>query len=171
ILVASEEQFQSVLASNPPQNVRDNIQAFLALIEIRQEQQRPSVTWNLSSAVGHDNNINSATSNGLIDTPIIGEIELNPSGLKTSDDFADLGVLMAYRRPIGRNRSLDFTLNFNRHDNLSSSDFDIDYGLVDLAYSHGSNRNRFRHALQAQKIMLDDEGFQSSYRLNNAWQH
>src|SRR5690606_1849445 len=68
-------------------------------------------------------------------------------------------------------RSVDVTLNLNRHDNLSSSRFDIDYGLVDLSYNHGNNRNRFRHGLQAQKIMLDGEGFQSSYRFNNSWQH
>jgi len=170
-LLASEDQFQAVLASNPPQNVRDNIQAFLALIEIRQQQQRPSVTWNLSSALGHDDNINSATSNGLIDTPIIGEIELDPSGLKTRDEFVDLGAVMVYKRPVSRDRSVDVTLNLNRHDNLSSSRFDIDYGLADISYNHGNNRNRFRHGLQTQKIMLDGEGFQSSYRFNNSWQH
>lgn len=170
-LVASEEQFRAVLASNPPQNVRGNIEAFLALIEARQRQQHPSFNWSLSSAIGHDDNINSATSDGLIDTPIIGEIELNPSGLKTSDEFVDLGVAMTYRHPISRDRSLDATLNLNRHDNLSSNSFDIDYGLADLTYTYGSGRNRFRHGLQAQKILLDDEGFQNSYRINNAWQH
>ena len=68
-LPASEALFTEVLASNPPQNVQDNIQAFLALIETRRNSQRSQVTFSVAPLFGHDDNINSATANGLVETP------------------------------------------------------------------------------------------------------
>lgn len=169
-LVASESLFNQVMLTNPPQNVQDNIQAFLNLIESRRENQRTSFSWSIAPTVGHDDNINSATSYGLIDTPLIGEIELNPEGLKTEDTFVDLTLGMAYKRPITRDQSLDASLTLNRHDNQSTSQFDMDYLLGDVSYSYGSQVNRFRHSLQTQRVYLDKEAFQSTLRLNNSWQ-
>lgn len=170
-LAASETLFTEVLASNPPQNVRDNVQAFLALIETRRNSQRSRFTFSLAPLIGNDDNINSATNNGLIDTPLIGEIELNEDGLKTADDFADLTMALGYLRPITRDTSLDANIILNRHDNQSSSQFDMDYALADLTYSWGGQVNRFRHSAQFQRVYLDQEAFQSSLRFNNSWQH
>src|SRR5690606_17248996 len=89
-LAASETLFNEVLATNPPENVRSNIQAFLALIDERKNSRQASFSFTVAPTIGHDDNVNSATSNGLIDTPLIGEIELDSEGLKTADEFADL---------------------------------------------------------------------------------
>jgi hypothetical protein len=169
-LPASEALFNEVLASNPPQNVQDNIQAFLALIEARRNSQRSQVTFSVAPQFGHDDNINSATANGLIDTPLIGEIELGADGLKTADDFADLTVGLGFRRPFTRDTSIDANLILNRHDNQSSSQFDMDYALADLTYGWGGEVNRFRHSVQFQRVYLDKEAFQGSLRFNNSWQ-
>ncbi len=169
-LPASETLFNEVLASNPPPNVRDNIQAFLALIQARRDTLRSTFTFSAAPLLGYDNNINSATSNGLIDTPLIGEIALGEDGIKTGDDFADLTVALGYRRPFTRDTGLDTNLLLNRHDNRSSSQFDMDFALADVTYSWGDEVNRFRHSLQVQRVYLDKEAFQGSLRLNNAWQ-
>lgn len=169
-LPASEALFNEVLQSNPPQNVQDNIQAFLALIEARRNSQRSQFTFSVAPLLGYDDNINSATSNGLIDTPLIGEIELGADGLETADDFADLTVGLAYRRPFTRDTSVDANLILNRHDNRSTNQFDMDYALADLTYSWGGQVNRFRHSVQFQRVYLDKEAFQGSLRLNNSWQ-
>jgi hypothetical protein len=169
-LAASETLFNEVLATNPPENVQENIRAFLNLIEERRNNRSASFAFSISPTVGHDDNINSATSNGLIDTPLIGEIELNSEGLKTGDDFMDVTMNLAYKKPISRDRSVDVTLVANRHDNQSSDQFDIDYVLGDLSYSYGNEKHRFRHSLQAQSVYLNGDEFQSTYRLNNSWQ-
>lgn len=170
-LVASESLFNQVMLTNPPQNVRDNIAAFLSLIESRRESQRATFRWSIAPTIGRDDNINSATSDGLIDTPLIGEIELNEDGLKTEDSFADLTLGMAYKRPITRDQTLDLSLTLNRHDNQSTNQFDMDYFLGDVSYNYGNQTNRFRHSLQTQKVYLDKEAFLSTIRLNNSWQH
>lgn len=169
-LAASETLFNEVLASNPPANVQDNIRSFLSLIEERRNSRSASISFAVAPTIGHDDNINSATSNGLIDTPLIGEIELNSEGLKTADDFMDLTVNFAYKKPLSRDRTIDLTLIANRHDNRSSNQFDIDYALGDLTYGYGNDTHRFRHSLQTQAVYLDGARFQNTYRFNNSWQ-
>ena len=110
-LTASENLFNAVLASNPPPNVQQNIQAFLQLIEARQNAETPTLNWTISTAIGSDSNANSATSNGLIDKPLIGQIELDPAGQETEDNFSNTTMTMAYQYPFTRDRSLNFNLN------------------------------------------------------------
>jgi tetratricopeptide (TPR) repeat protein len=167
-LAGSETLFNEVLASNPPENVQDNIRAFLSLIEERRSTRKSTFSFAFAPVIGHDDNINSATSNGLIDTPLISEIELNSDGLKTADEFMDITVNVAYKKPLSRDRSVDLTLIANRHDNQSSDQFDIGYALADLTYGYGNDTHRFRHSIQAQTLANPGVRSQSMKRLTLA---
>jgi tetratricopeptide (TPR) repeat protein len=169
-LAASENLFSAVLASNPPANVQQNINAFLQLIETRQNLREPIFQWTVSSFLGSDDNINSATSNGLIDTPLVGVIELNQEGQQIDDNYSNTSVAMAYNYPFNRNRSLDVTANLMHLDNFDTDQFDIDSLRAEVTYNLGSDTNRFRHGLSATTVNLDGEGFQDVVALNSSWQ-
>ncbi|MFK7865446.1 MAG: tetratricopeptide repeat protein [Pseudohongiellaceae bacterium] len=169
-LSASENLFNAVLEDNPPENVRQNIQAFLLLIETRQEARDANFSWTLSSSVGSDDNINSATNNSLIDTPLIGLIELDPDGQETDDNFVNSSLVMAYTYPLDRNRSFDAQINYTNLNNFSTDQFDIDSLRGALSYSWGSQVNRFTHGLSLSQVSLDGEGFQDAVALNSSWQ-
>ena len=169
-LLAAETLFNTVLATNPPVNVQQNIQAFLQLIESRRNSQAPSFDWTLSSVFGSDSNVNSATSNGLIDTPLIGQIELDPSGQETDDTFTNTTLRMDYKYPITRFRSLNVNLNLSHLDNLDTDQFDIDNLRGELAYNWGNEVHRFKHGVSSSKVNLDQNGFQKSMALNSSWQ-
>jgi outer membrane protein len=169
-LTAAENLFNAVLANSPPANVRQNIEAFLILIEARRNSQEPSVNWTISSVLGADDNINSATSNGLIDTPLIGQIELNQDGQQTDDTFSNSTASMAYVYPFTRDRSLNVIVNLAHLDNFDTDQFDIDSLRGNIAYAWGDDVNRFRHGLTTAKINLDGSGFQTSLGLNSSWQ-
>lgn len=170
-LTASENLFNLVMESNPPANVQQNIEAFLRLIETRRNARSATFNWTLSSSVGSDDNINSATSNGLIDTPLIGQIELNQDGQETDDNFSNSTISMAYSYPFTRDRSLDATVNLTHLDNFSTDQFDIDSLRGELAYNWGDNINRFKHGISATAVNLDGDGFQDVLALNSSWQH
>ena len=68
---AAETLFTEVLASNPTQNVRVNIEAFLQLIDQAQSSFDSILNFSAGINVGTDSNINSATELGVIDTPIV----------------------------------------------------------------------------------------------------
>jgi tetratricopeptide (TPR) repeat protein len=169
-LSASQNLFNVVLEGNPPANVRQNIEAFLQLIETRQNARESTFNWTLSSSVGSDDNINSATSNSLIDTPLIGQIELNQDGRETDDNFNNSSLAMGYNYPLDRNRSIDARLNLTHLDNFSTDQFDIDSVRGELAYLWGNETNRFRHGVSINQVNLDGEGFQDAVALNSSWQ-
>lgn len=170
-LNAAEELFVLVLDSNPPVNVQQNIEVFLQLIETRRNAQQPTFNWTLASSIGSDSNINAATSNGLIDTPLIGQIELDPAGQETDDTFSNTTLLMAYKYPFTRDRSLDVNINMGHLDNFDTDRFDIDNVRGELAYNWGNNVNRFKHGIATGKVNLDQNGFQKTFALNSSWQH
>lgn len=169
-LDASENLFTSVLATNPPPNVQQNIGVFLQLIESRRNAQQQTFTWTLASSVGFDSNANSATSNGLIDTPLIGQIELDPDGQETADNFSNTTLSMAYEHPFNRNQSMNFTLNLAHLDNIETDQFDIDNVRGELSYNWGNEVHRFKHGISTGNVNLDQNGFQKSFALNSSWQ-
>lgn len=170
-LTASENLFNMVLASNPPANVQQNIEAFLQLITARRDSQSATFNWSIASDIGSDTNVNSATSNGLIDTPLIGEIELDPSGQETDDTFYNTMGTMSYRYPLNRNQTITASLNLNHLDNLETDQFDIDSLRGEIGYQWGSDVNRFTHSVAINKVNLDQNGFQEALALNSSWQH
>lgn len=170
-LAASKNLFNSVLEQNPPLTVQQNIEAFLALIAARENARESTFNWELSSSIGSDGNINSATRDGLIDTPLIGQIELNQDGQEIDDNFSNTRISMAYSLPLDRNRSLGIAVNLNHLDNFSTDQFDIDSLRGEFSYNWGSDVNKFRHGISNTVINLDGNGFQDSLALNSSWQH
>ena len=169
-LTAPEKLFNAVLATNPPPNVQQNIQFFLQLIAARQNAQTPTLNWTVSPVIGSDSNANSATSNGLIDTPLIGQIELDPAGQETEDNFSNTTLTMAYQYPFTRDRSLNFNLNLSPLNNFDTDQFDIDNVRGELAYNWGNEAHRFKHGISTGKVNLDQNGFQKSLALDSSWQ-
>ena len=169
-LTAPENLFNAVLATNPPPNVQQNIQFFLQLIAARQNAQTPTLNWTVSPVIGSDSNANSATSNGLIDTPLIGQIELDPAGQETEDNFSNTTLTMAYQYPFTRDRSLNFNLNLGPLNNFDTDQFDIDNVRGELAYNWGNEVHRFKHGISTGKVNLDQNGFQKSLALDSSWQ-
>lgn len=90
--VHANENFNAVLANNPPETVRQNIQRLLDELARRQASQQPQHQFQLSLSGGHDDNINSATS--------LRSIDLN---------FAGLGSLTAILPEASRAQAVDFT--------------------------------------------------------------
>lgn len=169
-LTASENLFNQVLTSNPPANVRQNIEAFLQLIETRRNAREATWRWSLSSIVGSDDNINSATNNGLIDTPLVGQIELNQDGRQTEDNFSNTTAGLTFSYPLTRDSSVDVSANLSHADNFDTDAFDIDSIRTSVSYNWGNDKNRFRHGLSASKVILDQNSFQDSLAFTSSWQ-
>ncbi|PCJ39625.1 MAG: hypothetical protein COA71_13340 [SAR86 cluster bacterium] len=167
---AAETLFTEVLASNPTENVRTNIQAFLQLINQAQSASDSVVIWNLGINAGTDSNINSATELGVIDTPI-GDVTLSPGGQEIDDSFTDYSAGFNYIRPIDNNRNISFQANYNHRNNHVTDQFDLTVGSGQLSYNWGLNSNlRYSHVLRLQMVKLDATKFQSSATFLNSIQ-
>lgn len=171
-LTASENLFNLVLTNDPPGNVAQNIEAFLLLIETRREAQLESnISWTVSSFIGSDSNVNSATTIGTIDTPVFGDIELDPSGQQIEDQFSNTRAEMEYRYMFTRDRFISAGVDFTHLNNFETDQFDIDILKGSVEYNWGSNVDRFTVGTSATNVILDNNGFQDSIAANASWQH
>lgn len=160
-LTASRQLFNEVRATNPAPNVSNNIDAFLALIDERENSLSGNFSWFLSSGVGSDSNINSATELGVISTPI-GDVELSPNGQSLEDDYIDLGTGMNYAKPLSKTATLNFSANYSQHNNFSTDDFDIDVLAGEFNYAKIIDDMRLSLGTRAQRVDLDGARFQDS---------
>jgi tetratricopeptide (TPR) repeat protein len=163
-LSASRELFEEVRATNPDAGVRGNIQAFLDAIDDRERATRSRLTWFVSSMLGNDTNINSATQLGVISTPI-GDVELQPSGQAIEDTFLDLGGGLNYVRPLNKLATLNFNASYTNHNNIDTRDFDLDVFAADASYTRAFGNVRLSGGGRVQKVNLAGDAFQNSASL------
>lgn len=168
-LLASRQLFTEVLETEPTENVQTNIQAFLALIEERENMLTSTLTWYVASSIGNDTNINSATELGVIPTPI-GDVELSANGQSIDDSYGDVGAGLVYAKPFSKTTALNASLNYTQHNNFSTQDFDLDVVAADLNYSRIIDDMRFSVGGRAQQVALNGEAFQDSASLMGTWQ-
>ena len=160
-LDASRNLFNEVLDSNPTENVRRNIQAYLDQIDASERAIAGSFNWYINTGIGSDSNINSATELGVISTPI-GDVELNPGGKAIDDNFFDIGAGLNYIRPLTKTSAINFEAGYSLHNNLDSDDFDIGVLSGQASYAHLVNSLRLSYGLRGQIVELDGEEFQRS---------
>lgn len=106
----------------------------------------------------------------MIDTPLIGQIELDPAGQETDDNFSSTTVTMAYKYPFTRDHSLGPTVNLGHLNNFDTDQFDIDNIRGELAYNWGNQTHRFKHGITSGKVNLNQNGFQKFFAANSSWQ-
>jgi len=88
-LARAKTEFESVMKQNPPQEARITIQKYLDAISAREQAERTRITAYFEEALGHDSNVNGATSQAQIPVPAFGNLvfTLNQSSLKTPDYY------------------------------------------------------------------------------------
>jgi hypothetical protein len=160
-LAASRQLFDQVLATNPSDNVRTNVEAFIERIDERERSIAGTFTWYVNSNVGNDSNINSATELGVISTPI-GDVELSANGQSIDDSFMDLGTGLNYVKPLSKTSAVTFGANYNLHNNLDTDAFDIGVLAADFNYAHIVDSLRLSYGGRLQRVELDGEEFQHS---------
>lgn len=160
-LPGSRQMFDEVLATNPADNIKANIQVFIDLIDEREKTIAGSFTWYVNSNLGNDSNINSATELGVIPTPI-GDVELSANGQSIDDNFNDIGGGVNYTKPFSKTSAISIGSNISHHNNMDSDDFDLDVLAADASYAHLVGSSRLSYGLRAQRVDLNSEHFQDS---------
>ncbi len=95
----AREEFEFVLASNPPPEVQANVQRFLDAIRSREFLYRPTQGFYLEAGLGYDTNANAGVSNASITRWSI-PLQINTTGLKQSDSFHTLAGGFTLSQPI-----------------------------------------------------------------------
>ena len=163
-LAASRTLFNEVLATNPASNVANKIRSFLDLIDQRENSLDNTLIWSISSNIGSDDNINSATELSVITLPI-GDIQLSPNAQSIDDNYLDTTFGVNFIHPIDKNRSLSVSGAYNTHNNFSTDQFDLGDLSATGTFSITKDNTRLNNSLRLQRVTLANNSFQQSASL------
>lgn len=165
----SKELFDKVLAANPPPRVRDNVQLFMHELEQRSKLRDRQFSSNVGLKLGHDSNINSATVESSVSSPVLGQVVLDEDSRELSDSFAELDASVSYLQLLRKDMGYFLSASFNKHKNINRDGFDT--GLLGFSggYVYQAGGHTVRVPLQYQYLRVDSDFFRSSSGLGLEW--
>ncbi|HSC75590.1 MAG TPA: porin family protein [Pseudomonadales bacterium] len=173
---SAERQFEAVKKSNPPADVMRDVNHYLAEMG---HGRSGSLTGFVEAGIGHDNNINSTTSESTISNPSYNPliatsdplILLNPDASKESDNYDFLVGGLDYYRPLDEDTGVEASGRIGMRNNFSSSDFDTNLyrGSVSVVQTFG--KDQLRGTFTALSNRLSDSDDQNYYSLSGDWTH
>ena len=160
----AREQFQQVLAKQPPQTVTQNINQFLAVIDERQQQSLRRWSGFLDAGGGYDNNINNAT-----DERFIGLFELPDSALQAESAFASLRTSLNYAYPVNQLSSANLSFDSQSKHNFELSDFNLDSMRLSAFWKTTTATRELQGGISYQHVLLDGDDYQRSSGVFGQW--
>src|SRR3989339_654550 len=152
---------REVLATNPPEAVKNNIHSFLAYI--KKTEQTHFLNGQLSAGIDWNDNIWASPSVGTINT-IIGNIDLTGASSQKTRDWiynSSLGIQHAYRLPLsGHFWKTEATLYNAFYD--KTSDLDIQYIGANTGPEFVSGKDRWGFRFLFNHIDLGNTEYQDS---------
>lgn len=161
--------FQTVLDSDPPEQVRHNIQRFLDALAERSQLRDHHLSVNASLKLGYDSNINSATAVDDVTLPIGLVLSLGETSRELGDEFAELNAGLSYLKLLRKDWGYFVAASLSEHQNSRYHLFDtrllgVSGGLVYQARGYS-----LRLPLQYQYLAVDRDHFRSSRGLGAEW--
>ena len=167
---AARAQFTSVLDENPPPEVKANINAYLKRMNDVERGAGQRVQFFVEAASGHDDNINSATGAGAINTPF-GTFALSENGQAQKDDYLSLGAGAAIVHPFSKTASGDFSVTTSFRANKDQQTFNLGVARVETGYGQNYDHDHWRLGARVQVVTLDKDRFQNAYGVIGNWSH
>ena len=166
-------EFESVLTQNPPPAARVTINNYLAAIEKQESARKTKGTGYFEATVGHDSNVNFATTQSQIAVPALGNLvfTLDPTGVKAPDDYLGFGFggeLSHQVNPaLGLYVGADIRTRHNStQDRFNSASYDARAGV-----SMGEGANVVRLGVLAGTFDLDGRTNRDINGVNAEWRH
>ena len=172
-LVRARNDFSEVMKLDPPDSAKTVIQQYLDAIEVQSHASDTRLTGYVEGMVGHDTNINSATSLTRIPMPNgIPDYLPSSDGIKTSANYSGLGVGLEVIHPITEVVSLYVGADArnsaqNKHGNFNWLSLD---GRVGALFVLGQ-QDSLRAGIMRGRYDLASEHYRNSVGLNAEWNH
>jgi len=176
-LPRAKTEFEEVLKQNPPEAARTTIQKYLASIETQLHAKDNRVTGYLEAAVGHDTNVNAATSEAQIATtigiiPLNSNQTLSTNSMKTADNYVGVNGGVNILHPVSQTVALYASADVRQRDNFKISPFNT----TNLSGNAGGiftlgKQDSLRMGLTDGNYTLGATSYYNNYGLNGEWRH
>lgn len=169
----AKKEFESVKQQGVPPEVAATIDRVLSAIERVEDEGRTVVRGYVEGAVGHDTNINSATSDRNVAVPLFGGalFTLAPGGTRRSDTFTSVGGGLSLRKPLDKEWAFTAGLNGSKRMNTDVDEFDTGSTDAHVGVVRSYGKDVFSAALQYNQFWVDNDRYREAAGFTAQWQH
>ncbi|MDH5355678.1 MAG: surface lipoprotein assembly modifier [Gammaproteobacteria bacterium] len=166
----AEQEFETVLGNNPPEDVANRIDAYLEAINAKKGRFSTTHSAFLELGFGNDSNANSGPDISSYDIGLI-TIPLDPASQAQEDDFSQLSLSYKVTTPTSPGTLYFLSLKADLHSNSEHTEFDTATFTFDTGFEFLHAQNSYTFDLIAQQFNLDGEDYRFLTGLHGSWRH
>lgn len=171
----AKQEFETVKKQGVPPEVAVTIDRLLSAIERIEDEGRTTVRGYVEGTIGHDTNVNSATSNRDVTffLPGFGFITgtIDPGHVRRSDTFTSVGGGLNLRKPLDKEWALTAGLNGSKRMNTDVDVFDTGSIDANIGLVRTYGKDVFSAALQYSQFWVDNNRYRDAAGFTAQWQH
>ena len=162
----SRQEFETVMQTNPPDNVIQNAQIFLDRIRLKEARYKTTSNGYIEIGAGTDSNVNSAPDE---DASITGVLAQDSTGQE--DDFTSLVASYQLTHPFAPGWTFNTALTGDFKRNSDFSQFDTSSGTLQLGVSALDNQSKYSVDAVAQQFNLDGDKYRTLTGMTLGWRY
>ena len=172
-IARASQEFQAVLAQQPPPDLKANAERYLQAIEQAKAPKRFSLSAYVELGGGYDTNVNSSTSDNPIVLPGANNLPffLDDNSLEQEDSYGTLGAGAEAGYVINSNWSvyLGGDARYRGYEDIDTAN----YGTLDSRAGVALNlgKHLFRIGASGGRFFLDQKAYRDSYGANGEWRY
>lgn len=171
---AAREQFEIVLAENPPEPAKSAAEKYLAAIEARSNVKPNFWTAYTQATVGYDSNVNASTSQGLITVPGLGagvQLNLSQNNLATSSGYLTVGAGAEYTHTLAAKWKAIAGADLLKRNNPDASTFNQGSIAAHAGLRYGEDENNTTVMVQASRFYLGGKPNRDTVGISGQYQY
>jgi len=160
----SRQEFEDVLATNPPDSVKRTAYLYLDKIRLEEARYKTTVSGFAELGAGYDTNVNSAPGNDFNGA-------LTPASMEQEDNFYNATGQFKVEHPFLPGWKLNLVATGILKKNQDLDQFDTLTGILQTGVSLTSASSLYNLDIIAQEFQLDGNSYRSLYGLNMGWKY
>ncbi|HVY06819.1 MAG TPA: tetratricopeptide repeat protein [Burkholderiales bacterium] len=162
-IARATQEFQTVLAQNPPPDLKANAERYMQAIEQAKMPKRFSLTSYIEIGGGRDSNVNSSTSDNPVNLSNGQPFFLDSSSLKRGDNYgtAALGGEMGYVLTPNWSVYGGLDTRYRWYHEIDTADYGTLDGHAGIGLTLG--QHFFRVGVTGERFFLDQQAYRKSY--------
>jgi tetratricopeptide (TPR) repeat protein len=162
----ARQEFEKVLAINPPPGVRDTTETFLEQIRLKEARYRTTTGGNVIVGLGTDSNVNSGPDDSGLTL-----VQLDDSSLGQDDTYTELTATWGVGHPFAPGWMATGNITAALRKNQELSEFDTLNTTLQAGVSRIYKQSRYKGEVLYQQYQLDGEDYRDMSGLNFGWQY
>ncbi len=162
----SREEFERVLAVNPPKEVQQTTQQFLDQIRLKEARYRTTSSGFVALGMGSDSNVNSGADNDSLTI-----IQLAEESLGQDDTFSEITAAWQIAHPFSPGWISNVGITAALRMNQDHDEFDTTTATLQAGVSRIFKQSRYKGELLYQQYQLDGNDYRDLAGLNLEWHY